>query len=510
MRALFAYHNKMTHYKETSSNSRVENKVEPITKRKIVLKISIGIIGVIVALAIVALTILSNPKVKLGLILSGAADQINYFFENDNNLVWTQSHSSETEIDLGEILGGTSLDILTAYDINTGDGLVEISAGPGDIGIYLSGDEIAFANNISNGAFVVDTQNEFDLTKKTNLASRLVNLPINHLNDEEIISFVNEINPKIKSYFKLALKNLPKDAISKGIEKIAIYGKDRKTKYIEIALDTDEMVDLLEILLEEVAEDEELQDLVIGIMDYLSDKYDINIDTDDFEIDELSEDIIDELDYFEADDFVLKTYYKGNTILGISTEYSDYQDVEMMLIMARNKYQRSFEYVQDAYKKMEINYLENIDGITFELNSENLYMEMDISGKKNERDISGKVKVDGEELISLDGQSTRKLNQTFIELEIEAEEFTAEIEYTLDEVKKNKEYESEVNLIIESYGEEKEINIDQTLLFGNIDELSLGSWSKGDTYTYGDITSGDVDFDSIVYDIEDSFSEILE
>ena len=475
------------------------------------LLIPVIIAAVLLVAAIVVFIILGLPRVKLGLLLNSFPDEVSSFFKAENDfsdLIGEQSHSAEAEVSVESDFLDLSVDFITAYDNATGDGAMEVKSDYADVGLYLEGDEVAFVVDTADIDFGIDTQNDFDLVKGMTLKQRLVNLPLNHQNDKEMRVYLDGLESKIKDYAMLAIKTLPKESLSKNKENIDLFSKSTKTKFIEIAMDTDTMIDFMEVILDEMEQDDELEEMFVGLLDYIADKYDFDsdlIDTDDIDLNDAINDALDNLDDLEADDFILKVYFQGNTMLGFATEYTDSwdDDIEFSLILANKGKDKSLTMAADnSYNKMDLVFQKAGGNTLFEFDDGDTKAEFTIEGKGKEKDISGQFESWNEEF-DFDGTYVEESDGYMVELD--SDYFTAE--YLFVEERKNKEYHTELTVDIDG---QADINFEQVLMVGeDVDEPDIASWSNNYVFTYDELLSGTANIDDLVYDLQWELEDLI-
>ncbi len=492
----------------------------------------IGIIAGVILVLLIAMAVLNSPKILAGRLINNTDDAIKDFFEVKNAetpLFMTESHQSETKLTMDGtefgFEGDIELTLMSGYLNSNGDLLGEMELGLGDMdaitaGLYLKDSELAFISSILTNKYFIDLEAEDELGKDTALEDRF-----SYFGSKEEQEKLEELNKrakeKLEEYKKFAFKVMPSKTITKTKENIELFGEDQKVTCVEIVMDEDQFKEWAEVVLEKMGEDEELQDLAEEYLDFINEKYNLeDIEDEDIDIEEESEDTIDDLDDLEAE-IEIRIFYKGSKPLAYEIIYDDgYTEIEGIIQM----------YTSGSKKEFLIDF--DVDGEEIYVNSQqydenNAFIEYELGGIKCEvtaeeikngvTEISGTFESDygmegeisGEIIESKnsieseisyeysDGYSIYEINfegSVLTDGSEETTEFAWEVivddeemmnmnlELVKEEVKKNKEYTTEGELVIESPedGIEFTIDIENTTIYGSEAEVKLPSWSKDD------------------------------
>ena len=531
-------------------------------------KPKLTIIGIIAALLlviiIVAFAVLNSPKVMMGILIGKTPDTVREFFaaqQEEQPLYMSESHQSETKLSMdGEDLGldgEIELDIMTAYQNDTGDLAAEIEFGMGDLdavtaGLYLKESEVALISSILSNKYVVNLESENELGKETTLEDRLIGL-LNTKDDEELQDLWLRLQEKMLELRKMGIKELPSAAMDKGKEEIEIFGEDEKISYVEAVLDKDYFQDWAEIVIEQVAQDSELEDLIVEIAEYLNDTlmFEDEFDVDEIDLEDYCDDLIDELDDVDTE-VTLRIYHKGFTPVAYEIVYEDdYSEAETLILMINegkklqflveadiegdeiyyNVYENSDEYMIIEYEFEDMKYevsMEQVEPGLYELdgtfdygdlgegtlegqieeskNETTFEMSMEMTdeyGYTTEATYEGSIVVDGyvttaegEAVVSYDGEEASKI----------------EIESETEEVQKNKEYTTEGKFTITDVYSDMEyvVDFENTTIFGDEAEADLPSWSKSDVYAdISDMDALEELFETLSEDAEAGFTDLV-
>ncbi|MEX1376995.1 MAG: hypothetical protein AB1Z23_05895 [Eubacteriales bacterium] len=481
-------------------------------------KSKLPIIGIAAAalllIIIVVFAVFNSPKVLMGILVKNTPDTVTEFFEAEKAelpLYMTESHESETKISMdAESLGldgDIELELHSGYQNDTGEFAAEMELGLGDMdaitaGIFLDQSEVALISSLLSEKYVIDI--EPILSAK---------------DDKELQALMDRAEKKVKELRNLAIKTFPGKAFDKGKDDVEIFGKDTKLSYVEVSMDEDQFKEWAEEVLNVVAEDKELEDLIVEIGEYLNDKYDMGIETDDIDIEDECDDAIDELDDMEAE-MSVRIYRKGFTPVAYEISYKDdYSEGEGIVLLYEsgkkvqmfidadfdgdklyyNVYADDDDYSIIEYELDGMSYeivIEKVKNGVYEISGEIDYgygMKGKISGEmtesKNEMTMEMKMKMD-------DGTETNQEMSKIIDGAITTVEYKMvvsadgedqmkfEWESETEEIKKNKEYATEGELkITEMYTDtEYVIEVENSLIYGDEVDLNLPSWSKSDVY----------------------------
>ncbi len=525
----------------------------------------IGIVSAVLLVIIVAaFAVLNSPKVLMGILIGKTPETVREVFaaqSEEQPLFMSESHQSETKITMdGEGLGldgDIEMNVLTAYQNDTGDLAAELELGMGDLdavtaGLYLSNSEVALISSVLSNKYVVDLETQSELGKDTTLEERLMGL-MKSQDDEQFQDLMTRLKDKVLELRKLGVKELPRAAMDKGKDSIEVFEDDQKVKYVEAVLDKDYFKDWAEIVLEQVADDSDLEDLIVEIAEYLNDTvvFEDEFDIDEIDLEEYCDDMLDELDDVDAE-VSIRIYHKGFTPIAYEVAYEDdYSDGEafIMLIsegqklqmlldadidgdkMYYNVYQDSDNYNHIEYEFDDMQYdvtIEKVKAGLYEIDGDFDYGDMgkgtvegQIEEAKDETTFEMTVSMtddyDTETEIKYEGSIAVEDSVTTTELTADITsdgEDVAKIELECDteEIRKNKEYATEGSLVITDLYMDTEYTIDfeNSIIFGDEAEADLPSWSKSDVYAkISDEDAMNELFDTLSDDAEAGFNDLF-
>jgi len=523
----------------------------------------VGIIaGVLLLVAVIAISVMNSPKVLMGVLVRNTPDSAVNFFnaeKADKPLFMTESHKSETKISMsGEDLGmdgDIKLELSSGYQNSTGDFAAEIDLGLGDLdaitaGIFLSKSEAAIISSLLSDKYVIDLEKD-ELGDNTTFEDRIMMLIMSG-DDEELNDLTDRLEKEIQDIQKFSLKMLPNKSINKGKENIEIFGEDKKMAYVEIALDKDEFEDWVEAVFEMISEDKEFEELIVEIAEYIDAEYNFEdeINPDDVDLEEFCENAINDLDDLEAE-VSLRIYRKGFTPIAYEVNYEDeYSEADMVVLMynAGNKTQLLLDGEVDGD---EIYYNVYADGDTYSLieyEFDEMKYEVTVEKVKDIYEIDGSFDYGYMGKGKISGEIEESNNETIFDMKVEMEDSYGsenEVEYEgslvkdgavtktelsmktvidgedvarveweseTEEVKKNKEYSTEGKIkITDIYSDMKYvIDVDNSVLFGDEVEVDLPNWSKDDVYAkVSDDEALEELFDSLSMDFETGFADFF-
>ena len=523
----------------------------------------VGIIaGVLLLVAVIAISVMNSPKVLMGALVRNTPDSAVNFFnaeKADKPLFMTESHKSETKISMsGEDLGmdgDIKLELSSGYQNSTGDFAAEIDLGLGDLdaitaGIFLSKSEAAIISSLLSDKYVIDLEKD-ELGDNTTFEDRIMMLIMSG-DDEELNDLTDRLEKEIQDIQKFSLKMLPNKSINKGKENIEIFGEDKKMAYVEIALDKDEFEDWVEAVFEMISEDKEFEELIVEIAEYIDAEYNFEdeINPDDVDLEEFCENAINDLDDLEAE-VSLRIYRKGFTPIAYEVNYEDeYSEADMVVLMynAGNKTQLLLDGEVDGD---EIYYNVYADGDTYSLieyEFDEMKYEVTVEKVKDIYEIDGSFDYGYMGKGKISGEIEESNNETIFDMKVEMEDSYGsenEVEYEgslvkdgavtktelsmktvidgedvarveweseTEEVKKNKEYSTEGKIkITDIYSDIKYvIDVDNSVLFGDEVEVDLPNWSKDDVYAkVSDDEALEELFDSLSMDFETGFADFF-
>jgi|GEM_PF-7110624 len=523
----------------------------------------VGIIaGVLLLVAVIAISVMNSPKVLMGALVRNTPDSAVNFFnaeKADKPLFMTESHKSETKISMsGEDLGmdgDIKLELSSGYQNSTGDFAAEIDLGLGDLdaitaGIFLSKSEAAIISSLLSDKYVIDLEKD-ELGDNTTFEDRIMMLIMSG-DDEELNDLTDRLEKEIQDIQKFSLKMLPNKSINKGKENIEIFGEDKKMAYVEIALDKDEFEDWVEAVFEMISEDKEFEELIVEIAEYIDAEYNFEdeINPDDVDLEEFCENAINDLDDLEAE-VSLRIYRKGFTPIAYEVNYEDeYSEADMVVLMynAGNKTQLLLDGEVDGD---EIYYNVYADGDTYSLieyEFDEMKYEVTVEKVKDIYEIDGSFDYGYMGKGKISGEIEESNNETIFDMKVEMEDSYGsenEVEYEgslvkdgavtktelsmktvidgedvarveweseTEEVKKNKEYSTEGKIkITDIYSDMKYvIDVDNSVLFGDEVEVDLPNWSKDDVYAkVSDDEALEELFDSLSMDFETGFADFF-
>ena len=523
----------------------------------------VGIIaGVLLLVAVIAISVMNSPKVLMGVLVRNTPDSAVNFFnaeKADKPLFMTESHKSETKISMsGEDLGmdgDIKLELSSGYQNSTGDFAAEIDLGLGDLdaitaGIFLSKSEAAIISSLLSDKYVIDLEKE-ELEDNTTFEDRIMMLIMSG-DDAQLNDLTDRLEKEIQDIQKFSLKMLPSKSINKGKENIEIFGEDKKMAYVEIALDKDEFEDWAEAVFEMISEDKEFEELIVEIAEYIDAEYNFEdeINPDDVDLEEFCENAINDLDDLEAE-VSLRIYRKGFTPIAYEVNYEDeYSEADMVVLMynAGNKTQLLLDGEVDGD---EIYYNVYADGDTYSLieyEFDEMKYEVTVEKVKDIYEIDGSFDYGYMGKGKISGEIEESNNETIFDMKVEMEDSYGsenEVEYEgslvkdgavtktelsmktvidgedvarveweseTEEVKKNKEYSTEGKIkITDIYSDIKYvIDVDNSVLFGDEVEVDLPNWSKDDVYAkVSDDEALEELFDSLSMDFETGFADFF-
>ncbi|MBN2880237.1 MAG: hypothetical protein JXN65_11485 [Clostridia bacterium] len=519
--------------------------------------------AVLLVLIIVVFAVVNSPKFLMGVLIANTPDAVTDFLKagtDEEPMYLTESHQSETTISMnGEDFGfdgDIEAKIMSAYQNDTGDLAAEVEVGLGDLdaitgGLYLSGSEVALISSVLADKYIVDLESAAELGKDTTLEERIKGLLVSD-EDGELTDLMNRVKDKMLELRKFALKELPRATLEKGKEKIEIFGEDKNMAYVEVAMDEDYFKDWAEIVLEKLADDDELEDLIVEIAEYLNDGIlaDDPIDTDEIDLKDAMDDMLDELDDVEVE-VTVRIYRDGFTPVAYEVSYQDdYSEGEAFVLfyLSGDNYHGALDADFDG-EKAYYNFYNNGKEIVMAYEMEDMTYDLTYTQTdKGVYEIEGSYDYGYMGRGDIEGEMTESKNLTTLEMTVKSEddygmdmkttvEFTMEIDGDItamdgeikiadagedvakitlqsetEEVKKNKEYATEGSIkIYDVYSDmEYKIDFENSLIYGEDAEAKLPSWSKKDDVYAGisDMEALEDLFDKLSEDAANGFEEL--
>lgn len=197
----------------------------------------------------------------------------------------------------------------------------------------------------------------------------------------------SQVEKLLKKYTTLALKSV--DDVSMGSKTLKVDGIQQKYTELKVTFDSDTMQNMMESILEEMADDREIEKLIVNVVDAAGE--DGEEAYADFQ--DSIDDMLDDMEYYMGDSakIVMKVYVDGKgEIKGRTIEWQDYRD---------NKQSISILTPQKG----------NNVGFELSINADGEKLELSGSGKKSGNKVTGEyeLKYDGISILDI---TTKKLN----------------------------------------------------------------------------------------------------
>lgn len=299
-------------------------------------------------------------------------------------LINTRSHEMSTTIEIEDLGGldymgldigrGSRLELDTAYDVNTGDGMAEVNVvNLANVLLGIQNDEIAvdLSSPFMQEMVVVEFNSDLDFEDEVTIMDRLADLmnalDVSDSSSEDLLADLQtDIETLLERYAGVVAAILEEDQIGKDSQEMEILGEDTKVEVLTLEMDERDLEDILAEVLNYAEEDDELVDVV---MKYAKDILPIvwgyepdSSELGDFE-DELqdsigyaADDLADAADYWDNMDITMDIYYttsgflsrlipsmgsKEPVAVGLAIE-TDYAEVSMFLKFVEEDDQRDF------------------------------------------------------------------------------------------------------------------------------------------------------------------------
>jgi len=442
----------------------------------------------------------------------------------------TESHSSETEINVGSQFFSVGGELRTSYDVDANEGGIEVSLLTlFNTAMYVREDQIALQT--PEDLYVYDFESSADFEGNMNLSEHL-NVLVNPdvKMDEDMLGMFEK---KSIEYFNMAISLMPSDNMSRIKETFDFYGESRELKGIEVAFTNDEIADYLISFFEEMRGDDDLETLINEYIAYMNSSGNVSssgIEIDPIVLDDFIDDAIEEMEAMkESDEYDLTIgFFHENRMLKAVSIAVDSEDESIELTAAFEVKKEDYSLSVDLYP-----HFENMEDTAFELDAYKNDKDMHLSAEFRESysadmnmgfemnfDVVGTGKdaysIDGsilfsdyfgtENEITLTGQSQKEGNVTTAELDIDVREdgvsiMKADIEAGIEEVRKDSEYEVNCEISISTDEGSFDVTIDNTTKFGKDIDNDVPEWSKGKDYYLDSID----EFEDILTDMLYSF-----
>ena len=496
--------------------NEVKKDINPKKKNK---KILFTILGMVLIIIISLTTIMLNsPKVKAKLILGKAESVFTDFTKLYNNdlmkLFESESHKSETKVNVDMTLLKVKGDIKTAYNTKTNSGLMELSLMDFiSLGAYINQDEFALDLSRNDEMMVYDFQSETVFEEGMTLFEHLNKLTPR----DEFKKYESVLREKMIEYSNKSISIIPSKNITNVKKLIIIHNEKRNVKGIEITFTGDELAKYLEELLKMIKEDEKLKEIYdAGILDVNNEIASITLTDYESAIDELINDLVKLKD---IDELTMAIYYMNFKPIAINVKViEDTFDIELLYTFYIDNSNFYFaldgDYNQE-YDTQKINVVasrKNKDiHILLHMADANINANLNIvEDEKDHLSIDGMFKFDNEYLgkyeVEISGEVTNDAVNTEGVIKITYFEnnnkmLNVLLDYNTEEIRHNKNYMFDANLVVSMEEQDITISLENEIMFGDEIIINIPTWSKSNDKYYNDIDAFTSDLEKYLFPI---------
>jgi hypothetical protein len=467
----------------------------------------------------------------------------------------TRSHEMSTTIEIEDLGGldnmgfdigrGSRLELDTAYDVNTGDTLMEVNVvNLANVQLALHNEEIAvdLSSPFMQQMVILEYTSDLDFSDEILITDRLADL-MNALDvadttgDDLFADLQTDTQSLLERYSDVIAGALDEDQITSDSQRMDVLGRETKVQVLSLSMDEGELEDVLAAVLAYAEDDDELVDVVMKYADqiyplvagYEPDPEERRAMEEDFQ-DSISyavDDLDDMAEYWDEMDITVDIYYRYEGFLSrfiqgipilqskkpVALSFSfenDWSELSMFLKFAEDDDKRDLAMdisFDDGYSPFDVHVEMLTDGQEFILSADGdmdgaTSFTADLTNTNNggEYVLDGEIEVESYDLTmnaDISGVTRMEGDTEFGEFDITAsytdywgDVTEIDIVYTteLTQIRSGSSYESvsDISADVSAYGESisADLAVETTWNFSDDIEIRLPDFDDPDAERY--------------------------